>query len=717
MKKRKKYSQKKNVVYKIGIFTLFISIFLVSIGYSAFREDLSVENIVSYVEKIVNIKVSNAVVHSASDSESYANSTSRTNTSFITNVHLNDSTSWVKYQLTVNNIGNEEMGIVDFLDNTLPSNLEYSIDGYNMGDTLCDDNDSSKCTLNSTTTFYLTIKYKNGSSINTPTDYDVNIGLDFAEFHNISYATGICTDCPSRVIDGGDISVTLQNYNVVTVYMSNLLLDESSYSFNQQTGSLSLNNISGDVRIENKSYRRIEYIQSTGTTDKQFINTLYSPNNNTIAIFDGMVISGDTALFGSRTATNTADKFTYQYIGSNKYRANLMMQEVEIDSTYVLGVRHTFRLDFSSAYIDNVVVASYSPGANAVLTSNKNLYLLALNTNNVASNFGSTRLYSFKIYEGDELIKSFIPVLDPDNVPCLYETVGNDFYYNGGSGTFIYDDIVNRSVTINIDTVTSTNTQTQITSGETYSTTFIPKTGNTLPTSVIVTSNGSMLTNGVEYTYNNQTGEFTFPSLNRDIEISVAQITTVDYVFSHGTEYINTGYVPTANTKVVLTHIPMASTYKSWGAYFGTKASSNNTNSFYVSTGAENVSAWVGGVQISNGNYAFTHTVDSIQVITLSASELTIVEDGVTKVTRTNTGTITFNNPGSIYLFARNAGGSANYPIALKIKSFQIYENEELVLDFVPILDDSGRYGFYDTISEEYFYPAGSASLGGSTAT
>ena len=46
--------------------------------------------------------------------------------------------------------------------------------------------------------------------------------------------------------------------------------------------------------------------------------------------------------------------------------------------------------------------------------------------------------YGMKIYEGDTLVRNYRPVLDENNVPCLYDTVTHAYFYNSGSGTFSY---------------------------------------------------------------------------------------------------------------------------------------------------------------------------------------------------------------------------------------------------------------------------------------
>ena len=42
------------------------------------------------------------------------------------------------------------------------------------------------------------------------------------------------------------------------------------------------------------------------------------------------------------------------------------------------------------------------------------------------------KFYYLKIYEGENLVKDFIPVLDTNNKPCMYEKIGKTFHYNTG---------------------------------------------------------------------------------------------------------------------------------------------------------------------------------------------------------------------------------------------------------------------------------------------
>lgn len=48
------------------------------------------------------------------------------------------------------------------------------------------------------------------------------------------------------------------------------------------------------------------------------------------------------------------------------------------------------------------------------------------------------KFYYLKIYEGETLVKDFIPVLDFNNKPCMYEKIGKTFHYNTGEDELTY---------------------------------------------------------------------------------------------------------------------------------------------------------------------------------------------------------------------------------------------------------------------------------------
>ena len=102
--------------------------------------------------------------------------------------------------------------------------------------------------------------------------------------------------------------------------------------------------------------------------------------------------------------------------GSGIYRFFINKQNASIYATDGSNVSHIF------------------PRSN--YETNLNFILFALNTGSVVP-CKNTKIYSCKLYDNDVLVRDFIPVLDKDGTPCMYDKVEKKFYYNAGTGQFI----------------------------------------------------------------------------------------------------------------------------------------------------------------------------------------------------------------------------------------------------------------------------------------
>ena len=57
--------------------------------------------------------------------------------------------------------------------------------------------------------------------------------------------------------------------------------------------------------------------------------------------------------------------------------------------------------------------------------------------------FSATKIYYLKFYDSsDLLISNYVPCLDSDNKPCMYDTVSKKTFYNSGTGEFLYGNII-----------------------------------------------------------------------------------------------------------------------------------------------------------------------------------------------------------------------------------------------------------------------------------
>lgn len=179
-------------------------------------------------------------------------------------------------------------------------------------------------------------------------------------------------------------------------------------------------------------YETIEYIESTG---EQYIDTGFTPNQDTRVVCEAMLeVSGSTSwLFGTRTSADSNDRFCFNASNSGCY--NTLYDSTKGAFPSELNTYEKMVVDknknITTINGDNAVTATYTEFISAY-----ELPLFACNTGGLIT-CGIARLYSCQIYDGDVLVRDFIPVKTPNGVACLYDKVSGIFYYNKGTGEFI----------------------------------------------------------------------------------------------------------------------------------------------------------------------------------------------------------------------------------------------------------------------------------------
>lgn len=207
--------------------------------------------------------------------------------------------------------------------------------------------------------------------------------------------------------------------------------------------------------INSSKYTKLEYIQTDGN---QYINTgvVSSPDlefeikyNN---ISDGT--KDYEVLFGARSRSVEG---TSVYLKDAQKRCTFATCGYDSDTQhdYILFTSATYNagtylnkdvivsLRNNKIKIDNGIdFISMDTNIKQIYTKNT-LHLFGQYAEDIASGETSNivdrckvKLYYFKIYKSDILIRDFIPVKDENNVICLYDTITRKFYYNGGTGNF-----------------------------------------------------------------------------------------------------------------------------------------------------------------------------------------------------------------------------------------------------------------------------------------
>ena len=195
-------------------------------------------------------------------------------------------------------------------------------------------------------------------------------------------------------------------------------------------------------------YTQVEYIQNTVTAFKRYY-------------FDTGVIATQNTVVEAKYAAKLLHQYGYFLFGS-RASSNTARFACYLDS--LSGGRNIFAYGDGSGgpdvgiLNDQIIICKYSSDGVVKMDENGNvLKTAAVSTSNDFTTSHSLLLcqcwsdggvsqnrdfmgniYYAKIYDGENLVRDFLPSLDADGKPCFYDLVGRKPYYNQGNGSFTW---------------------------------------------------------------------------------------------------------------------------------------------------------------------------------------------------------------------------------------------------------------------------------------
>lgn len=192
--------------------------------------------------------------------------------------------------------------------------------------------------------------------------------------------------------------------------------------------------IKEDEEIEYEEYRNsipenfqvTDYIENDG---KQYIDTGFEPDQDTSIEFVAESLEGTpsvAAWFGARDSVNKPS-YTFWQMNTG-YRSDYSSTKTDISNfVFNSNTKYTIYKNKNITYIDGekYVEANYEE-----LQTTSTLTLFGVKTgSNVDDRISVLKLYACKIWDGDELVRDYIPVKDENNNQALYDIVNSEVYY------------------------------------------------------------------------------------------------------------------------------------------------------------------------------------------------------------------------------------------------------------------------------------------------
>lgn len=176
--------------------------------------------------------------------------------------------------------------------------------------------------------------------------------------------------------------------------------------------------------------KEIDYISFTG---QQYIFSGVTVNgNSTIEITCAYTGTGsDTgAIFGSRTTESGTDSTSFtMFVVNGAIRIDHFGTSKTLDKNkYNPNGKHTYKITPDTVYCDGTKIYTHTVSSNSA--PNK-LHIGAVCTNGTISTLSNVNIYSFKFYDGSNLILNLVPYKDNNKKYCFKDLVNNKLYYSG----------------------------------------------------------------------------------------------------------------------------------------------------------------------------------------------------------------------------------------------------------------------------------------------
>lgn len=381
MKKERNYGFNrfdKNKLLFIFSISLFLFFLFLSIGFSAFKSNLTISKISANVRPVTDVRISGLKNFEVKSGALINDSDYNINKIYGT-VILPSTDSTVTFEVKVTNLGSTKVGISNILSSN--DQITYSISDYSLGEGICEESD---CTLGVTKTFYITLKYDDNT---TPSNQEQYFELDFSfdTFSSVTYENITCTNCKTEALNNFEFVTTIDiNDSELKVSMGDLeLIKNNDYTYDSTSKILTINKVTDNIVIS-----KINSIGKLKVGDYIAYNALENGN---------IVVTTPTGV-GTQTDTISTNP-TWRVLKINSNGEVVITTEDAVTNTKSKWP-FSYYLKGKDAYINgatylNTVCKEFSNTSYAVYEKGRSINLSDINEiNDYTEPSAKTRVYS-----------------------------------------------------------------------------------------------------------------------------------------------------------------------------------------------------------------------------------------------------------------------------------------------------------------------------------
>ena len=176
----------------------------------------------------------------------------------------------------------------------------------------------------------------------------------------------------------------------------------------------------------------------------------------------------------------------------------------------------------------------------------------------------------------------------------------------------------------------------------------------------------------------------------------------LEYIQSSGTQYIDTGFKPNQNSRVVADFQLTASGV--WQSVFGAwKYTTGYVDSFVFLATSSNFFRTDFG--LSSASFSSSLSILKRHIVDHNKTSVTLDSTTVSHSPQT------FSSAYNLNIFAGNTGGTASEFAKMKLYSCQIYDNGALIRDYIPCQTTAGEIGMWDDVNSVFYGNAGAGTF------
>ena len=183
-----------------------------------------------------------------------------------------------------------------------------------------------------------------------------------------------------------------------------------------------------------EGYTEIQYIQSSGT---QYVDTGVRQNQNSRVVVDFQLVSPPADsyawIFEGRDTGPKNRHSVYATKSNGNWYGGYGSASKNTNIQYDLSARITADFNKNVLKIGNTSITF----AQEVFQSLTSTVLFGCSTSGTIAHYAQAKLFGCQFFDGDTLLRDFIPCVDPAGNVGLYDLVGAKFYGNSGTGVFL----------------------------------------------------------------------------------------------------------------------------------------------------------------------------------------------------------------------------------------------------------------------------------------